>query len=94
MASIYDPEPGEPISVYAQRMNDHVRLINGIVQSHAGMLHDFDDVIVDLDWIIALPDDRREEVFALQRRIDRVVSRMNSISRLDRVLYFAEEMAR
>ena len=59
------------------------------------MMIDADDMLDDARWIVEHagdPDwDRRWE---LQRQIGRVVGRTTSVSRMERVLYFAKEMAR
>lgn len=88
-------QPDETVPEFAKRMSDLVNLINGIVQSHAGMLHDADDVIADLDFIIEhAGDDNWDECWKLRHDIDLIVSRMTSPTRLERVLIFAKEMSK
>lgn len=88
-------QPGETVFQFAKRMSDLVRLINGIVQSHAGMLHDFEDAMSDLDFIIEhAADPGWKECWQLRVDIERVTARMRSETRLQRVLYFAREMSK
>lgn len=87
--------PGESAAAYAGRMRDLIGDIVGIVHIEAGLLIDIDEVLTDLEWIIAQPhDEERKRVFELQRRIIRVVGHMTSESRLQRILIYVEEMAR
>lgn len=85
---------GESAAAYAGRMRNLIGDIVGIVHVEAGLLIDIDEVLADLDWIIAQPhDEERKRVFERQRRINRVVGHMTSASRLRRILIYAEEMA-
>lgn len=89
-----DRRPGETAAEYATRMRYLVTLIVGTVQSHAGIGIDVDDVIADLDWIAAQPDDaRRAMVWDLQCRIDKVVGRMTNPVRLHKILSFVQKMS-
>ena len=90
-----DRQPGETVPQFANRMLDLVSLINGIVQSHAGMLHDADDVIADLDFIIGhFGDPGWKECWQLRVDIERVISRMTDVARLQRILYYAREISK
>lgn len=88
-------QAGESVPEFAARMIDVVRLINSIVQSHAGMLINSDIVIEHLDFIVEHGGDPAwGECWELRQKIDRVCSRMMSPSRLQRILYFAKEMSK
>lgn len=93
MTDAFTPQPDESVSDYALRMSDLVELIAGIVMLEAGIGIDVDDMMADARWLIALPDDTRHEIFALQQQIDRVIRRMTSATLLQRILYFAQEMS-
>jgi hypothetical protein len=94
-ACIIDRMPGESVSDYARRMSDLINLIAGIVHAEAGMMIDLDDVIKEFDFIDEHAGDPAwQECWDLRQEIDRVVSRMLSPTRLQRVLFFAEEMSR
>jgi hypothetical protein len=95
MSDILSRQPGETVRDFTERMIELVDLIGGIVQSEAGIMLDADEVIASARWIVAhASDEDRESCWQLQLEIDRVVSRMTSPTRLARVLFFAQEMAR
>lgn len=95
MSDILKRQPGETATGYAERMLGVVRVIQGRVQIEAGRWVDMDDVIEDLEWIIAQPDDvQRGRVWALQQAIGKVVDRMTDVGRLERVLVYVKEMAK
>lgn len=86
---------GESAADYAQRMIELVGVIEGLVDAEAGLLIDFDDTIADARFIVENADNPDwDECWQLQLEIRRVISRMTSPTRLDRVLFFAQEMAR
>mgnify|MGYP000436332181 CR=1 FL=1 len=59
------------------------------------LLIDFDDTIADARFIVENADNPDwDDCWQLQIEIRRVISRMTSPTRLHRVLYFAQEMAR
>lgn len=94
MTQLLDRETGETVADYATRMKYLVELIVGIVQSEADIGYDADEVIDELDFIIAHADDENwSGCWELRVEIERVISRMTSETRLNRVLYFAREMA-
>jgi len=93
--SIIDRMPDESPGGYAQRMVDLVGVIEGLVSAEAGQLIDVDDTIANARFIAEHADGPDwDECWQLQLDIRRVISRMTSPTRLDRVLYFAREMAR
>lgn len=93
--SIVDRMPDESPAGYAQRMIDLVGVIEGLVSAEAGMLIDFDDTIADARFIVEHADSPDwDECWQLQLEIRRVIGRMTSPTRLARVLFFAQEMAR
>lgn len=95
MSDILARQPDETVTDYTERMIELVQLIGGLINCEAGIMLDFDEVIASARWIVAhASDEDREECWQLQLEIDRVVSRMTSPTRLARVLFFAQEMAR
>ena len=90
-----DRAPGETVPQFAQRMSDLVRLIQGIVQSHAGLGRDTDEVIDELEFINEhFDDDGWQECWDLRSEIERVISRMMYVERLRRILHYAQERSR
>lgn len=95
MTDILKRQPGETATGYAERMLDVVRVIQGRVSIEAGRWVDLDEAMEDLDWIIAqASDEQHKRLWALQRAIGKVVDRMTSVSRLQRVLIYVTELAR
>ncbi len=91
----FDRQPGETATGYAERMRELVEVIQGRVSVEAGRWVDFDDVLEDLEWIISQPRDaERKRVWELQLAIGKIVDRMTSVSRLQRVLVYVTELAR
>ena len=67
----------------------------GLVNAAAGLLIEFDDTNADARFIVENADNPDwDDCWQLQIEIRRVISRMTSPTRLHRVLYFAQEMAR
>lgn len=84
----------ETVIEYAERMRNFISLLRGLVELHAGIHFDADELIERLDFIIAQPDDGlRAMRWDLVTSIERTVSRILDVTVLARIDVHARRAA-
>ena len=91
MSEYFDRRDDETVAEYAARMRHFVQLLSGRVSSIAGLGIDADEVIEQLDVIVAMPDDKvRGRWWDLQRSIESRAMRMLDLRSLERINAYIE----
>ena len=90
----FDRRTHETVAENAARMSHFVRVLSGKVSIVAGLSIDADDVIEQLDFIVAQADDDLRAIrWDMQQRIEHVVSRTLDIQTLAKIQAYVERVA-